>query len=84
MPPSPQYSPRARAHLRILLSRVQRAAAEAGASDATAVGGTSYSNREEGRAVAELVAAVLAEGELKPEQIGVITPYSAQVSQVLG
>lgn len=56
----------------------QRAAAEAGAQDATAVGGTSWSNPAEVAAVAQIVSAVLASGGLRPDQLGIITPYSAQ------
>ena len=56
----------------------QRAAAEAGGVDATAVGGTSLSNPSEAAAVAQILSAVLASGDLRPEQVGVITPYSAQ------
>jgi superfamily I DNA and/or RNA helicase len=56
----------------------QRAAAEAGSGDATAVGGTSLSNPSEAVAIAQILSAVLAQGELRADQIGVITPYSAQ------
>lgn len=41
--------------------------------------GTSYTNEAEVKAVAELLRALLAGGEVKPNQIGVITPYAAQV-----
>ena len=42
----------------------------------------SFVNPAEVRAVAAVVSAVLARGELRPEQIGVITPYSAQAQQL--
>jgi hypothetical protein len=41
--------------------------------------GTSYTNQAEVNAVQELLRAVLAGGEIKPSEIGIITPYAAQV-----
>ena len=42
----------------------------------------SFVNPAEVRAVVALVGAVLARGELRAEQVGVITPYSAQAQQL--
>ena len=41
------------------------------------MGGTAV-NPSEAAAVAQILSAVLASGDLRPEQVGVITPYSAQ------
>ena len=51
----------------------------AGAAPAEAAGSGSYSNEAEAAALAEAVGAVLGAGELRAEDVGVITPYSAQV-----
>eukprot|EP00752_Nemacystus_decipiens_P008749 g7810.t1 len=62
-----------------LESRGGTEAAVQGGSLASAALGTSYCNRREAEAVAFALELLLAEGDVEAEDVGIITPYSAQV-----
>ncbi|CAM9114212.1 unnamed protein product [Scytosiphon promiscuus] len=62
-----------------LESRGGTEAAVQGGSFASAALGTSYCNRREAEAVAFALELLLSEGDVQAEDVGIITPYSAQV-----
>eukprot|EP00903_Cladosiphon_okamuranus_P006318 g6193.t1 len=62
-----------------LESRGGMEAAVQGGSFASATLGTSYCNRREAEAVAFALELILAKGDVQAEDVGIITPYSAQV-----